>query len=310
MLARMRVAFLGNDPWSVSSLRSLAQASDLEIAIVATREPRPAGRGSRLTPTRVADAARELSLPLVEVVTVREGVGLDAVREAKPDVLVVVAYGEILPADVLAIATPLNVHFSMLPRWRGAAPVPRAILAGDATTGVTVMAMDAGLDTGPVLAQRGEPILRDEDAGSLGARLAEVGARLLLETLARLDDIEPVPQDERAATFAPKLSPSERAIDWDEPAASIVRRVRAFAPEPGATTRWREGSLKVLRAEAVDLASGGPPGTIAAADDEGLTIGAGEGAVRPLEVVPEGRRRMTAAEFVRGARLRAGDKLG
>jgi methionyl-tRNA formyltransferase len=310
MLARMRVAFLGNDPWSVPSLASLARASDVEIVIVATRVPRPAGRGSRLTPTRVADAARELGLPLVETETVRDGAGFEAVRASKPDVLVVVAYGELLPASVLELARPLNVHFSLLPRWRGAAPVPHAILAGDATTGVTVMEMDAGLDTGPILAQGEEPILPDDDAGSLGERLADHGGALLLETLANLADLEPSAQDERLATFAPKLTPSARNIDWGEAAPAIVRRVRAFAPEPGATTNWRDEPLKVLRAEAVGRPPTALPGTVEAVDADGFTVAAGDGAVRPLEVAPAGRRHMGAADFARGARVRAGDRFG
>jgi methionyl-tRNA formyltransferase len=312
MLARMRIAFLGNDPWSVPSLRTLAAAPAIELAIVATRVPRPAGRGSKLTPTKVADAARDLGLRLVETETVRGGDGFERLRDAKPDVLVVVAYGEILPAGVLGLATPVNLHFSVLPRWRGAAPVQRAILAGDRTTGATVMLMDEGLDTGPILAQRDEPIRPDDDAGSLGARLAGTGATLLVETLARLEEIEPVPQAAEHATLAPKLSPEERWIDWTEDAASIVRKVRAFAPRPGATTRLQTGSLKVLRAEvAVDTASDGTaPGTVATVDGSGFTVATGDGLVRPLEVGPAGRSHMTAAEFVRGQRLRPGERLG
>jgi methionyl-tRNA formyltransferase len=312
MLARMRIAFLGNDPWSVPSLERLAAASEIDVAVVATRVPRPAGRGSKLTPTKVAEAARALGLPLVETESVRGGDGFEVLRDVKPDVLVVVAYGEILTADVLYLATPVNVHFSLLPRWRGAAPVQRAILAGDRTTGVTVMLMDEGLDTGPILAQRDEPIHPDDDTGTLGTRLASAGATLLVETLPMLTEIEPTPQAGENATLAPKLSSEERSIDWSEDAEAIVRRVRAFAPRPGAVTRLRTGSVKVLRAEvAPDAPSGGTtPGTVAMVDVRGFTVAAAGGCVRPLEVGPAGRNHMTAAEFVRGWRLQPGERLG
>ena len=174
----MRIAFLGNDTWSVPSLRALAAADDVDVELVLTNPPRPAGRGSQLTPTAVADAAGALDLPLLEVDRVRDGEGFDALDAMEPDAIVVVAYGEILTPDVLDIPRlgAVNVHFSILPRWRGAAPVARAILEGDEVTGVTVMLMDEGLDTGPVLLTAETPIGEDEDEGSLGARLAELGA--------------------------------------------------------------------------------------------------------------------------------------
>src|SRR5918996_2611159 len=180
----MRVAFLGNDAWPVPPLERLA-GSGHEVAVVATRAPRPAGRGRAPRPTPVAEAARRLGLPLREVETVRSGEGLEALRGAEPDVLVVVAYGEILPPDVLAspAVAPVNVHFSLLPSLRGANPVARAILEGEATTGVTTMRMDEGMDTGPILLQRPEAIRDEDDAGSLGDRLSAIGGGLLVETL-------------------------------------------------------------------------------------------------------------------------------
>lgn len=312
MLARMRIAFLGNDPWSVPSLESLARARGIEVAMVATRVPRPAGRGSKLTPTKVAKSARTLGLRLLEAETVRNGEGFEALRGLKPDALVVVAYGEILTRDILRLATPVNLHFSVLPRWRGAAPVQHAVLAGDPSTGVTVMLMDEGLDTGPILAQRAESILPEDDAGTLGARLAATGAELLVETLPRLGEIEPTPQADEEATFAPKLSRADRSIDWSEPAEAIVRRVRAFAPSPGATTRLRAGAVKVLRVEVAAHAPDGEgaPGTVASVDALGFTVATGHGFVRALEVGPAGRTHMTAADFVRGARLQPGERLG
>ncbi len=304
----MRMGFLGSDRWSVPALRAL-MASAHDVALVVTRAPRPAGRGSKLTPTAVADAARALGLPVAEVKTVRGGPGLQALRDAKPELLVVVAYGEILPAEVLGLAPrgAVNVHFSLLPRLRGASPVQGVLLAGDETTGVTTMRIDEGLDTGPILLQAEEPVRDDDDAGTLGARLAQIGAGLLVETIDRLaaGDLEPRPQPAQGATYAPKLGSDDRWLRWDEPAESVVRRVRAFAPEPGASARFRGQVLKVLRAEAAP--GSGTAGTVLAASREGFVVAAGDGAVRLLSVAPAGRRRMSDEEFVRGYRPEPGE---
>jgi methionyl-tRNA formyltransferase len=315
----MRIAFLGNDPWSVPSLRALAAAADVDVELVLTNPPRPAGRGSALTPTAVADAAGELDVPLLEVGRVRDGEGFDALDAIEPDAIVVVAYGEILTPDVLDIPRlgAVNVHFSVLPRWRGAAPVARAILEGDELTGVTVMLMDEGLDTGPVLRTVDTSIAPGEDAGTLGARLAELGAPLLVEVLRRLEDgsVEPRSQDHAAATFAPKLLPDERTIDWTHPADAIVRRVRAFAPEPGAVTSFRGGRLKVLRADTRPvggymLADAPKRGEIRIEEaDTPVVHGLAQAAVGLLEVAPAGRKRMTGAEWARGARIQRGEQL-
>ena len=313
----MRVAFLGNDVWSVAPLRALADAPDIDVDLVLTNPPRPAGRGSQLTPTAVADAARSLDLPLLEVDRIRDGEGFDALDTSEPDAIVVVAYGEILTPDVLDIPRlgSVNVHFSVLPRWRGAAPVQRAILDGDEVTGVTVMLMDEGMDTGPVLATVETTIPPEEHAGSLGTRLAELGAPLLLESLRGLEEgtVEPRSQDHTSATFAPKLLPDERAIDWDHPAESIVRRVRAFAPEPGAVTTFRGGRLKLLRVESRAPAStsvDGPKiGEIGLLEDDAPGVHAPGGRIALLEVAPAGRRRMSGAEWARGARILPGERL-
>ena len=311
----MRVAFLGNDTWSVPTLRALASSDDVDVELVLTNPPRPAGRGSQLTPTAVADAASDLDLPLLEVARVRDGEGFDALDAMEPDAIVVVAYGEILTPDVLDIPRlgAVNVHFSSLPRWRGAAPVQRAILEGDDATGVTVMLMDEGLDTGPVLLSAATPIGDDEDAGSLGARLADLGGPLLIEALRGLDDgsLEPRSQDHAAATVAPKLLPDERTIDWTHPSDAIVRRVRAFAPEPGAVTTFRQGRLKVLvaRAHAGDGPMGSAPGELVASDRNPL-VEAWPGRVELVEVAPAGRKRMSGAEWARGARFEPLEHLG
>jgi methionyl-tRNA formyltransferase len=210
----VRVAFLGNDPWSVPPLEALVAAQGIDVALVVTNPPRPAGRGSRLRPTAVAEAAREEHLPLVEVPRVRDGEGFEALRDAVAgedvEAFVVVAYGELLTPDVLGLP-PLgcvNLHFSLLPRWRGAAPVQRAILAGDVVTGITLMLMDEGLDSGPVLAVVETPIGARETAGELGMRLAGLGARVLVEALPRWAAGAIVPRAQPPEdTTAPKLRP-------------------------------------------------------------------------------------------------------
>jgi methionyl-tRNA formyltransferase len=311
----VRVAFLGNDPWSVPSLEAIFGEPDLEIAVVITNPPKPAGRGSRPTRTAVAGSAERIGVPFAEVDDVRSGAGFEALLSATPDVVVVVAYGRILTREILELGTygAINLHFSLLPRWRGAAPVQHALLAGDASTGVTVMRMDEGLDTGPILNQLIEEVRPEDDAGSLGARLAHDGAMLLTGVLRMLPrgGVPARPQDDALATAAPRLRPEDRILDWSAPAEELVRRVRAFAPEPGAATRFRDEPLKVLAA-AVDPHPGtaAPPGAIVSADDRGVLVSAASGGVRLVDVAPAGRRRMSAAAWARGARFGADERLG
>jgi len=317
----VQVVFLGNAAWSVPSLEAVAGSSH-ELILVITRSPRPAGRGNRLTPTAVAESARSLGLPLREVETVKSGEGLDVLARAAPDVLAVVAYGEIVPKTVLDVpaVAPVNVHFSLLPALRGAAPVQRAILEGFSATGVTTIRMDEGMDTGPILLQAREAISPEDDAGSLGARLAAMGGRLLVDTLDRLEagSLVEQHQDEAKATYAPKLKPEDRVIDWSQSSEAIVRQVRALAPEPAATTTFRGKTLKILRAsssndlmiEALLLEAGKSllPGRVVP-DTEGLQVVTGEGLLELEELAPEGKRWMSAAEFDRGYRP-GGEILG
>jgi methionyl-tRNA formyltransferase len=307
----LRVAYLGNDEWSVPPLEALA-SSRHQVALVVTRTPRPGRRGGPAVPTAVADAATRLDLPLAEVETVRAGRGFDALRAARLEVLAVVAYGEILPPSVLAVPSTgaVNLHFSLLPTLRGASPVQTALLLGLSETGVSTIAMDEGLDTGDVLVQVREAIGPDDDAGSLGGRLARIGGAALVETLDALatGTATRTPQDDGQATYAPKIAAEDRVLDWTSPASSVVNRVRALAPEPGATTRFRDASLKVFRAEAVDTS--GRAGEIVAVDLDAFTIGAGDGGVRVLDVGPAGRSRMLARAFVNGFRPVLGERLG
>lgn len=310
----MRIAFCGNDPWSVPALEAIAGVPELSIGLVVTNPPRPAGRGAVETPTAVAEVARARDLPLLETEGIGAGQGAAALTRLRPDVLVVVAYGQILDTATLAIPTAgaLNLHFSLLPRWRGAAPVQWALIAGDAITGVTIMRMDAGLDTGPILGQLEEPIRADDDAGSLGARLASTGARLLVEILGALPrgGVPERAQDDRLATVAPRIGADQRVLDWSKPAAEIVRWVRGLAPDPGATTRFRGQPLKVLAAAEDHQGSRTDPGVIASVSERGVLVGAGAGGVRLLSVAPAGRRRMAAAAWARGARFADDERLG
>jgi methionyl-tRNA formyltransferase len=311
----LRVAFLGNDQWSVPALEAIAAEPDLSLDLVITNPPKPAGRGGGgLRATPVAEASKTLEVPLLEVAGVRAGPGATALAELAPDVLVVVAYGELLLRDTLTMSPhgAINLHFSLLPRWRGAAPVQRAIAAGDAITGVTVMRMDEGLDTGPILNQLEEAIRPEDDAGSLGARLAKNGALLLVGVLRMLrhGGVPARKQDEGSATGAPKITAAERTIDWNRSPEEIVRWVRALAPQPGATTLVRGEPVKILAAALDHQRSDGDPGTVVGADDRGVLVRGAGGGVRLVEVAPAGRKRMDAAAWARGVRFVAGERVG
>jgi methionyl-tRNA formyltransferase len=304
----VRVVFLGNDPWSVASVEALASSSH-ELALVVTRDPRPAGRKGQLRATAVADAARRLELPLLETKTVKRDEGFEAIRGQEPDILAVVAYGEILPADVLGLprVAPVNVHFSLLPALRGADPVRRAILAGHSETGVTTMRMDEGMDTGPILLQATETIREGDHSASLGERLAVVGGELLVRTLDGLEngEVKERTQDHALATMAPKMKSEDEWIDWTETAERVWWRVRALAPDLGAKTRFRDRVVKVLAAEPAEAS--GEAGAVVEASKERLVVAAGEGGLSLVSVVPEGRKQMSGVEFARGQRLEPGE---
>ena len=318
-MTALRVAFLGNDLWSVPPLEALVASDAVEVALVVTNPPRPAGRGSVLRSTAVAEAAGAAGLPLLETAGVRSGDGSAALTALAPDAIVVVAYGELLTPDVLDLPRLgcVNLHFSLLPRWRGAAPVQRAILEGDAITGVSVMLMDEGLDTGPVLATREEPIAPEDDAGGLGERLARIGGALLVETLPMLalGKVESVAQGHVAAVYAAKIPPEERVLDWTHSAAALDRLIRALAPGPGATTTFRGQRLKLLRATphapgGRSLSTEPTRGELQPGTDGGVRVATGAGTLELLEVAPAGRKRMDAAAWARGARIEPGERLG
>jgi methionyl-tRNA formyltransferase len=295
----------------VPTLEALHGADGIDVSLVVTNRPKPAGRGSKMTPTVVSVEARRLGVPLTEAEGVREGEGFDTLSALEPDLIVVVAYGELLPAAVLGLPRLgcVNVHLSLLPRWRGAAPVQRAILAGDSLSGVSVMQMDEGLDTGPVLASVREPIGPRDDAGSLGGRLARIGASSVLDVVRGLNagDVEARPQDGSGAVYAAKIGREERMIDWGAPAEAIDRLVRALSPDPGAVTSFRGQRLKILKVRPRD--ADGPPGRFLPVEN-GPLIGTGSGAIELVELAPSGRRLMSGTDWARGARLRPDEPLG
>jgi methionyl-tRNA formyltransferase len=310
----LRVAFLGNDAWSVPSLDAIAAEPELSLVLAVTNQPKEAGRGATLTSTPVAAAASEHGVSYLEAPGVLDGPGATALAEAAPDVIVVVAYGQILRRETLQLAPfgAINLHFSLLPRWRGATPVQHAIAAGDVRTGVTVMRMDEGLDTGPILNQLEEAIRPDDDAGALGARLAKNGALLLVGVLRMLPHggVPERAQEDAAVTLAPTIGSQERTIDWERSPEEIVRWIRALAPRPGAATTLRGTRVKVLSAAIDHQGSEGPPGTVVAADERGVLVRARGGGVRLIDVAPAGRKRMDAAAWARGVRFTAGERLG
>ena len=307
----MRIAFLGTPAFAVPSLDALERAGHAVLAVVAQPD-RPAGRDREIREPATKAWARARRVPVLQPEKVRDGRLAAELSRLAPELLVVVAYGRILGPDLLRLAPhgAVNVHASLLPRHRGAAPVQWAIAAGDRETGVTVMQMDEGLDTGDVLLQRAAPVLPEDDADSLARRLSALGGEALVEALSLLEAgrVVPVPQDGARATLAPVLEKEHGRLDFALPAARLADRVRGFRPWPGAFTLLGGRVLKVHRAEAREGA-GLAPGE-ARPDEAGLVVGCGEGALRLLEVQLEGKRRMLAADFLKGHPVVAGTVLG
>ena len=294
----MRVAFAGTPPFAARALEALVEAGH-DIPLVLTQPDRPSGRGLKLTPSAVSDTAARLGLPLAKPASLKDLAGAARLREVGCDVMVVAAYGLLLPQQVLDIprAGCLNIHASLLPRWRGAAPIQRAILSGDALTGISIMRMEAGLDTGPVLLTRERPIGPRETTGSLTVSLAALGADAIVEALARLGQLEAIRQDDARATYAAKILKAEAPIDWTLPSVEIDRKIRAFDPAPGAEARLGDTTLKIWRAEPVS--GGGPAGSWLGLGPEPV-VACGTGALKLLEVQRPGSKRMPSSAFARG----------
>ena len=303
----MRVIFMGTPDFAVPVLEAL-HGDGHDIAAVYSQPPRPAGRGKKDRPSPVHAAAEALGLAVRTPRSLKGAAEHAAFAALGAEVAVVAAYGLILPVPVLEAPARgcLNVHASLLPRWRGAAPIHRAVMAGDAETGVCIMGMEAGLDTGPVWLREATPIGETHTTGDLHNRLAAMGARLVVDALARLDALTPEPQPDAGVTYAAKIDKTEAAVDWTRPAPEVARHVNGLSPSPGAFVERAGGRLKLLRARA----AGGSavPGTVDGPD--GLFVGAGDGRVEILEVQPGGRGPMDAADWRRGARVAAGERLG
>ncbi len=299
-----RIVFMGTPEFAVPVLDALTRTTH-QIVGVYTRPDQPAGRGKQLRSSPVKQLAESRGLSIFQPPTLRKPECVASLRDLAPDVIIVAAYGLILPPEVLAIPPRggVNTHASLLPRHRGAAPIPAAILAGDTETGITLMQMDAGLDTGPILAQRATRIAEDDTTGTLTKKLADIAAAVLIEILPRIfaGEIKPQPQDESRATVFKTIRKEEGLIDWTLPAAEIARRVRAFNPWPSAFTFWNGVQLKLLRAEATSSKSDAEAGRVVKLNQE-IGVAAGEGALILREVQLAGKRAMGAGEFMRGQR--------
>jgi len=296
----LRVVFAGTPPFAARALAALVDAGH-EVVLVLTQPDRPSGRGLKLSASAVALAAGQRAIPVEKFPTLKAPQAQQRLRGLHADVIVVAAYGLILPRSVLEIPRLgcLNIHASLLPRWRGAAPVQRAILAGDTRTGISIMRMDEGLDTGPVLLDTPLPIDPRETTGTLTEKLAALGAQSIVEALARLQSLEPRVQDGDQATYAAKVVKNEAKIDWSLSSAQIDRRVRAFNPAPGAEAVVAGETVKIWDAEPVAQAQG-LPGSVLEGDGAELLVACGEGGLRLKVLQRPGGRRMDAADFVRG----------
>ena len=322
----MRVVFAGTPEFARAALERL-QAAGHDIALVLTQPDRPAGRGMKLQASPVKQFALAHRMTVAQPHSLRlDGkypqeaeAAQAAIEAAQADVMVVAAYGLILPQwtlDAFRLGC-LNIHASLLPRWRGAAPIHRAIEAGDAETGVTIMQMDAGLDTGDMLFTERLPIAPDDTTGTLHDKLAALGADLIVQALAQAGGLVPVPQPAAGVSYAHKIDKHEALVDWAQPAARIARRIRAFNPFPGASSSWQGETLKLWQAQvqAGAQAEASPtgstiPGVVLLANEQGIVVQCGQGQLRLTELQRAGGKRLTAADFLRGCALQAGAVLG
>jgi len=311
----MKIVFMGTPELSCASLEKLACVKDFQVAAVVTQPDKPKGRELQLQFSPVKILAEKLKLPFLQPAKARDEQFISELRELKPELIVVAAYGQILPQTILDLPKfgCVNVHTSLLPKYRGASPIQSAILNGETETGVTIMKMDAGLDTGEILAQTRTPILPEDNSQTLHDRLAQLGAELLVETIPAYvtGKILPKPQPAEGASYAAKIKKEDGRIDWSEPAEKILNRLRAFTPWPGVFTSLhvepKPQLLKFWKAEVAG--NNGQTGTVLSADKTGIVVACGKNALRILELQREGGRRMTAAEFLAGHPLKPGGRL-
>jgi len=315
-MAPLRVIFMGTAKLSCDSLRALIESPGFQVVAVVTQPDRPKGRELKLQPSPVKELALKANLQVLQPERARDEAFLGALRDLRPDLIAVAAYGQILPKSILDLPRfgCLNVHTSLLPRYRGAAPIQWAILNGDAETGVTIMKMDAGLDTGDILTQAETPIHTEDTSETLHDRLATKGAELLVRTIPDYiaGNLISRPQPAEGASYAPKIKKQDGHVDWSQPAQAIWNRVRGLVPWPGAFSylpgQPQPHLLKIWQAETVQRA--GTPGEVLQADKIGIVVGCGQEAVRILVLQREGGRRLTAQEFLAGHPLLPGQRLG
>jgi methionyl-tRNA formyltransferase len=307
----MRLIFAGTPEFAARALAALIRAGH-DIPLVLTQPDRPAGRGMKLTPSPVKRLVLERGLQVLQPENLKGADTQALLAGFSADVMVVAAYGLLLPKAVLEIPKfgCLNIHASLLPRWRGAAPIQRSILAGDVATGITIMQMDAGLDTGAMLLKKTLPITLDDTAGSLHDRLAAQGASAIVEALELmgLGQLKPEPQDEAVACYAAKITKAEAKLDWTDSAGNVARAVRAFNPAPGAFSLLHGDTIKIWRAQA-EPADAGESGEIIATGTDGIVVRCGEGALRIHELQKAGGKRLSAAQFLAGNALTVGQKI-
>jgi methionyl-tRNA formyltransferase len=303
----VRLIFAGTPEFAAIALQALLDAGH-DIALVLTQPDRPAGRGMKLKPSPVKELALARGLTVAQPLTLKDPTEQDKLRAIQAEAMIVAAYGLILPKAVLDIPPRgcLNIHASLLPRWRGAAPIQRAMLAGDRETGITIMQMDAGLDTGAMLLKKTTPIRDDDTAQTLHDRLAQIGGEAIVEALAAPRTGEA--QDDALACYAAKLTKEEAQIEWTQSSAEIARAVRAYNPVPIAFAQWQGQPLKIFAAQAE--AGSGAPGTVLRADAAGIVVACGEGALRITELQRPGGKRLNAAQFLAGNGLGLGERLG
>ena len=313
--APLRIIFMGTAELSCASLEKLSRHAAFQLVAVVTQPDKPKGRDLKLTPSPVKVLAEKLNLPVLQPVKAREENFVNQLREFRPDLIVVIAYGQILPQSILDLAPYgcLNVHTSILPKYRGAAPIQWAIADGEPETGVTVMKMDVGLDTGPILTIRPTPILPTDDSQILHDRLAQLGAELLNETIPAYvaGKIQPQPQPATGSTYAAKIKKEDGQIDWQRPAVESWHRLRAFTPWPGAFTFLQiEPEPMLLKIQRVELVKqAGDSGQVLAADKNGLIVACGKDALRILELQREGGKRLPSETFLAGFPIKVGAKF-
>jgi len=309
MASSWRIVFFGTPAFALPALQNLVEGQD-EVVAVVTRPDRERGRGRKTSPSPVKELALKFGITPYQPEKVKEGLFLEAVKGLAPDLFVVVAFGQILPKPLLEIPKfgAVNVHASLLPMYRGAAPIAWAILKGERKTGITTMLMDEGMDTGDILMQAEIPIEKEDTGETLQGKLSSLGGRLLMETVERMKttDLSPLPQDHSKATYAPPLKKEDGRIDWKKPAEEIDLRVRAFNPWPGAFTGWENGLLKIYRVEVRKGASSAEPGSVTWVGSDFIEVKTGDGSILIREVQPEGKRRMKVRDFLSGHRISIG----